>query len=62
MIQTEEQYEFAVEAHFIEYFTGGPWFNEKHCQNLHGLIFEEFFVTACQNKYDLMCGLNAYDK
>ena len=30
--------------------------------NLHDPIFEEFFVTDHQDRYDLMCGLHAYYK
>ena len=39
------------------------WFlNQTICQNLHGPIFESFFVTAQQYRYDWMCGLQTYDK
>ena len=43
-------------------FTGGPWFNFFKCLNTHGPIFEEFFVTACIDRYDRMRGLHADDK
>ena len=46
----------------IEWFIWGSWLNQKVCQNLHGHIFEELFVTACQDIYDLLFGLHAYDK
>ena len=62
MILTKEQYEFSAQDHFIEWCTGGPWFNETILRNLHGPIFEEFFVTTCQDRYELMCGLHAYNK
>ena len=45
-----------------EWCTVGPWFNEKIFQSLHGHFFEEFFVTAHQDRYDLMCVLHANDK
>ena len=32
------------------------------CQSLCGYLFEEFFVTARQDGYDIMGGLNSYDK
>ena len=48
MILTKEKYEFYVEEPFIEWFTGGPWFNETIFRNLHVPIFEGLFVTACQ--------------
>ena len=62
VIITKKQYGFSVEEHFIEWCTGGPWFNETVFQNLHGPIFEEFFVTARQNIYVLMCGLHGLYK
>ena len=60
-IETKDHYKFTVKSHFIEWCTGGPWL-KKNCQNLHGPIFEEFFVTARQDICDLMCALHAYDK
>ena len=62
MIETNEQYTFTVEEHFIEWCTGVPWFHEIFCCNLYSPIFEEVFVTDHQDRYDLMCGLHAYDK
>ena len=35
---------------------------KKIYRNLHVPIFEYFFVTARQYRYDLMCGLRAYGK
>ena len=62
MIETKEKYAFAVEEHFIEQCKVGPFFNKKNCQNLHSPIFEELFVTTRQDRYELMCGLYAFDK
>ena len=62
MIQTEEQYTCSVEYNLIEWCTGGPWFNEIICWNLHGTIFEELFITPRQYIYDLMCRLHDYEK
>ena len=62
MIETKDQYTFNVEGKFIEWCTGGPWFNETICRNLHVPIFEELFGTSSQDIYDIMCGLQAYDK
>ena len=39
-----------------------PWYTKKIYRNLHGHVFEYLFVTAYQDRYELMCGLNAYDK
>ena len=46
----------------VEWFTGGLWFNDTIYQSLRGPLFEEFFVTARQDSYGLICGLHAYDK
>ena len=61
IILTKDQYKFVVEEHLIEWCTGGPLFND-FLWNLHGPKFEELFVTSCQDRYDILCGLHAYDK
>ena len=62
MIEANEKYNFDVYEHDEEWCKGGPWFNGKICQNIHGPLFEELFFTARQDRYDLMCGLHTYDK
>ena len=62
MIATKEQYYFSVDKHHGELCAGGPCFNETVYQNLHGHLFEEFFVTELQYRYDIMCVLYAYKK
>ena len=32
------------------------------CHNLHDQVFEDFFVTACQERFELMCGISDHDK
>ena len=53
MIELKGQYKLAVDETFID------WCNKKNLNPL-GPIFEEFFVTARQDRYDLICGLEAY--
>ena len=31
-------------------------------KSLHGHLFEELFVTARQDRFDIMCGLHNYEK
>ena len=62
IIETNYHYKFSVEEHFIEWCTELPRFNGIIFRNLHGPIFEELFVIARQDRYDLMCGLYAYNK
>ena len=62
MIETKEKYTFYVEEHYIEWCTVVPWFKQLFFQNLHVPTFEEFFVTASQDRYDLMCRMHAYNK
>ena len=42
--------------------TGGLWYKTTICRKLHGLIYKYFFITATQDRYALMCGLNACTK
>ena len=62
IITTEEEYHLAVDKSGKELCTGGPWFNDKVFQNLHGPLFEKLFVTVRQDRYYFMYGLHAYNK
>ena len=62
MIETKEQINFAVDKQYVYWCTGGTWFNWEICHNLHGTVFEELFVTAREDRYDIMCGLYAYNQ
>ena len=53
---------FSVDKKYKNWCTGGLWFNETICQNIHGTLFEEFFVRAREDRYDIMCGLYAYNQ
>ena len=55
-VETEEQYNFSIDEHFPCWSAGGPWYNTIISKNLHGPIFEGFFVTSIQSRYKLMCG------
>ena len=62
MIESNEKYTFAIEEKFMELCTLLPCFHGTICCNLYAPIFEEVFVTDYQYRYDLMCGLHAYEK
>ena len=62
MIETKYQYILLVEETFIEWCIGGTWLYETIFWDLHGPISEELFVTAHQDRYDLICDLYAYNK
>ena len=62
VIATKGKYHFSVSEQYGECCTGGKWFNVKFCQSLHGPLFEEFFFTAHQEIYNIMCELYAYNK
>ena len=56
MIQPKEQIEFDVDEVFAHWCKYEPCYNEKKCYNLHGPVFEYFFVTERKDIYELMCG------
>ena len=62
MIATKEKYYFAADENDDESCTGRLWFNETNFQSLHVPLFDELFVTELQNRYNITCGLHAYDK
>ena len=47
-----------MNIHFIGLYEGHGLIKKIH--KLHGTIFEDFFVTARRNRYELMCGLYAH--
>ena len=60
MIQTKEKIEFYADeivSHCCKY---EPWYNTTNFHNLHGSIFKDLSVTACQDSNDLICSLNTY--
>ena len=48
MIATKEHIIFAVDEQYFYWCTVGPLFNKTKFQNIHGLLFEELFVTALE--------------
>ena len=62
MLNTYEKYKFDLEENHDEWCKGGPQFHQSIFLNLQGYQFEDYFVTARQDIYDLMYGLQAYDK
>ena len=62
MVNTDNQYKFYQEENDDKWCKVGPWFNLSIFLNLRGSLFEYYFVTTRQDRYDLMCGLYVYAK
>ena len=45
---------------FSQWYTDGSWYNANICNNLRGRVFEDFFVTAHQDRWNLVYSLKAY--
>ena len=42
--------------------TGGPCYNTSICKKLHGNVFEEFIRNAINDRYNIMCSIDAHKK
>ena len=45
-----------------EWMTGGPWYNISISKKLHGKLFEEFIRNARNDRYNIMCFIDAHEK
>ena len=51
-----------MDEQYGDWCRGGTWFRETICQNIHGPLFNDFFVTTGEGRYDLICRLYAYNQ
>ena len=42
--------------------TGGPCYNTYVCKKLDGRVFEGFIKNARNDKYNIMCSIDAHKK
>ena len=42
--------------------TSATWYNTSICKKLHGTVFEEFIRNARNDRYNLMCSIDAHEK
>ena len=42
--------------------TGGPWYNTYICKKLHGKLFEAFIINEINDRYNIMCYIDAYER
>ena len=40
---------------------GGPWYNTYICKKLHQFLFEGFIINARNNRYNIICSVDAYE-
>ena len=55
LIQSIGKIEYAFYCNGPNWIAMETWYDKTFCPNLCGSIFEEFFVTAYQDRYDIMC-------
>ena len=59
------QYKTQVKYYFYKecphHITNGPWYNTTTFTRLRGYNFEYFFLTACKDRSDLICAINAHN-
>ena len=53
---------FAVDEHFPHWCIGGPWYKRNKFHNLNEPVFEDLCCSLLQYRYELICGLHAYNR
>ena len=48
--------------HNSDCITGGTWYNTFICKKLHRKLFEEFIRNSRNDRYNLMCSIDAHLK
>ena len=51
-----------MEKHNSEWMSGGSWYNTSICKKLRGNVFEGFIRNAINNRYNIMCFIDAHEK
>ena len=62
MIETKEKYTFAVEENLLNGVQEYHGVMKTIFRNLQGPKREKFYITSCQDRYNLTCCLHAYNK
>ena len=48
-----------MDKHNSYWIPGGPWYNTYICKKLHGKVFEEFIKNVQNDRYNIMCSIDA---
>ena len=43
IIETNQQLEYDIGKHNLDWITGGPWYNTSICTKLHGILFKNIY-------------------
>ena len=62
MIENHEDLKYDTELQNSYLMTGGPWYNTSICKKLHGKLFEGFIINERNDRCDIMCSIDAYDR
>ena len=61
IIQPNQKLNFYSRTHFPSWVINGQWYNTMICSLLNGSSFEDYVTSARQDKYNLMCSIEAHE-
>ena len=62
IIENIEELKYDTDIINSDWLTGGPWYNTLICKKLHGKLFEWFIINARNDRYNIMCSIDAYER
>ena len=62
IIETHDQLQYDIDKKNSKWMTGGIWYNTYICKNLHGKEFKGFIINARNDRYNIMCSIDAHEK
>ena len=62
IIENHEELKYDMDIQNSDWLTGGPWYNTSISKKLNGELFEGFIINARDDRYNIMCYIDAYEK
>ena len=61
-IYSNNQLEYDMDKHILNWITRGPLYNTSICKKVHGKMFEEFIRNSRTDRYNFKCYIDAHEK
>ena len=62
IIQSKQKLNFDFQLHCSSYIINGLWYNTTICSRLNISFFEDYVTTTRQDRYNLMCSIEAHER
>ena len=62
IIENHEQLKYDMDILNSDWLTGGLWYNTSICKKLHGKLFEGFVINEMNDRCNIMCTIDKYER